>query len=184
MALVRRRSRMRLGFPAVLFPVWGFGITAQAGSVNRVHLHPIWIPCDCIVDQIGARCTTASAGNNFRLGLYGQGTVPGSPTGARLLAQSGDIAAAVGNLVFTLATPVRVPRGIAWVALSTQDAVMNFGRGGTTTTALFAGTLTANWDGCYYDLGGWGVLDNICPATPTSTTAKFGCFIHLLSWEG
>jgi len=155
---------------------------SRNGVVNRVFLAPVWVPVRCTVDELVAYCNAASAGKNFRLGLYGRGTPNWeTPLGAPLLAESGNIAAAVGGLVYAIVPPVIVPAGLVWLALATEDAVMQYSASGNAD--IFENSADPMMGGCHYLLGAWGALTNPCPAVTRNGNARVICGLHTALWQ-
>ena len=168
----------RIGNPKMLLASWGYGASTQIGTANRVFLCSLWVPKNCVIDEINIQCSTASAGKSFRIGLYGPDT-SNTPADLPLLTESGNIAAAVGVIRYT--ATLSLQRGLYWLALSTEDATMAFLRQGSYT--FFTAGIAPMLEGCYYGLGGWGAFTNPCPAVTILSAARVACAIHIQSWN-
>ena len=168
------------GRSSFLSSACGIGLASQVGVANRVFVTPIWVPWDCLIDELIARCQTASAGKSFRIGLYADSGVPTTPLGSALLVDSGDIPAVVGPIRLSIPAGLYVKRGVVWFTLATEDAIMAFLR--TNANAVVVAGLTGMLDSCRYDLGGWGALTNPCPVLTRTTSAKLTCFVHVKNY--
>lgn len=147
-------------------------------SAGRIVLAPLVLPTPTKITAIGAQISTASAGGNFRVGIYA-----GKRNGdaGALLADSGNLSTTSTGAVFsTLGTPLWLPAGNYYAA----DAVDN------TTATAYGGRgsgvvafLGSRWgtDSCaslprrqYYDQA-YGAFPSTWPGASGSTNwATFG----------
>lgn len=109
----------------------GGEFSSQAG---RIVLLPVTLPQPTRISEVGAHITTASAGGNFRIGMYAAKR-DGSP--GALLFDSGNIStAATGLILASLASPVVLPAGHYYAAdcVDNTTAIAHGPRGATGAT--------------------------------------------------
>jgi hypothetical protein len=164
--------------PYFVHTAWQLAVQSMVATANRVQLSPVYFLRPASILKISVYCSNLSAGQNCRIGLYGD--MGGTPVGGRLLFETGNISvAAVGTKTGTPAPPISVGQGLkAWLALATSDNVQNFFRQSSQPFLDSAGVQVL--DGCYYALGGWGVLDNPCPAVTADGNARVCACLKVL----
>jgi hypothetical protein len=178
--------RDSIGRPPFICEIWNklynYGGGSGGGTAKRVYLSSFHIPRPCTIDEIIFYCATLSAANNFRVALYGEAVTKGSPAGAALKGESGNISgAATGALIYTPATPIPLDKGEAWGAIQVSDAVLRFARAGS-TTAMWGGSTHPMLDGCYYDLGAFGAFTDPCPAVTADGGSRVTMLLRPLKW--
>ena len=164
--------------------VSGFpGFSTQAGVINRVWLTPLWFPRPVTISRLSIHITGSGAGStNLRIGLYADNG--GTPDGGALLEESADIAAdVVGVKVFTLSTPRELGRGVsAWLALITEDAVVDFTR--CTSNDILTEVGSEQIRSCSYSAAAFPALDDPCPTVTNRDEARILGHTRVDKWRG
>jgi len=172
-------AETRLGNPYYLKSWWDISSSSQNGLAFRVWLTPLWVPRKLTVDAFISRITTFSAGMRFRQCMYADNG--GTPQGGALLFDSGDILSAANTTFRTAFASIQLPRGIVWVGLATEDAVMTFVRGVTNLIMLPAGSSQPMMEGARFNMGAWGAPTNPCPAVASDPAARPAVLLHIVS---
>mgnify|MGYP001566861339 CR=1 FL=1 len=154
--------------------ILNFGTPGSISSVaGRVYLTALWVPRHFTISRITVNVnSSAASGNSLRLGLYEDNG--GTPAGARLLEDSGNIAAdTTGVKVFILPSPRALRAGIYWIALETEAAVTaHISRNGTLPVLSEVGS--ERMGGGFFDrAGGYGPFPSPCPTVESSSTLNF-----------
>lgn len=159
----------------------GYGVSAQVGTANRVWLCPIYLPKAAVLSNLSTEIAIAGGvGTSLRLGLYADNG--GTPVGAAVLVQSGNIAADSAVVKSFTFTPITVPAGYVWAALETADATIQFRR--FSTIALWNEVGSEMTKGCFYDRGSFGDLTSPCPAVTSSLAASFAAALRVDAFVG
>ena len=182
--MLRDLERLGIGNPRLLRSPYHINFLHIAGVANRLFVTPIFVPCDCDIDEINCLVITTSAGKSFRIGLYAG--VPGSesPANTPLLLDSGNISAGVtGPIRASIPAGLRLNRGLNWLGLATEDNVMTYGV--SSRLSFFDGGAYPTLDGVYYDMVGWGAPPNPFPAagfTVDAAGTRVSYVMHVLRW--
>jgi hypothetical protein len=166
--------------PQFLLPIFGYGNTAQSGTINRTFLVPIWIPQAGRISEISWSVTTGSATSQAVMCIYSNnGTI--GPVGGTLLYNStaqNESTSGVGYTIPNLS--IAVQAGYIWVGITTNDATQGFARTGSQAVTNSTSSYQV-MDGVYFTSTSFDQgLPTTCPAVTISGTAR-ACIMVLFT---
>jgi hypothetical protein len=104
------------------YPLHEGQAVAGADIGNNLRFLRFRISTAVTLDRLGIRITTASAGVNVMIGVYGSNATTGFPTGAPLASAVGISAATTGTVEITLSPVLTLPEGDYFCAVQASTA--------------------------------------------------------------
>jgi hypothetical protein len=154
--------------PTFLMSFWGQGSTGQAGAINCTYLTPLYIPSAGTINEFSFLLLTGSPGKQIIASIYADNGK--TPAGGSLL-WSMNTSAELSWIALSLTVNVYVTQAQwIWVGLTTEDAIMQFGRPGG--ASFLQNSLHLMFDGCSFVITNFPTLPSTCPAVSRNAGAR------------